>query len=302
MAARDSLTYKPIALNTHAFMPSIHWAEHQRLMPTQGGFRRLYDGELMYVHAGSIQVEFADNGEQILYEAGDLLVLAPGSRHRIAIVQNAHLLGIHFDLYDELDLDAVGGDMVVVENQVSEYYFCGWPVQADGAPALARCYRSIPQNISAWMEELHVENKIQRPGYQTACRGYMQLIITALLRLQQDMKRSLAPAYGEALLKLVQELHQNMHASHTNSDMAQRLNISEDYFIRLFKQQFDQSPQQYLQHIRHQAAKRYLRETDFKIEQIGALVGYEDLQNFSHAFKKWQGVSPRAYRKLFSIL
>ncbi|WP_173193024.1 helix-turn-helix domain-containing protein [Paenibacillus alginolyticus] len=98
------------------------------------------------------------------------------------------------------------------------------------------------------------------------------------------------------------ELQQNIHLPYTNKTMAQRINVSEDHFIRLFKQVFDLSPQKYLQDLRHQAAKRYLRETDLKIEYIGVLVGYDDLHNFSHIFKKWQVISPLNYRKLFRII
>ncbi|MBP1989458.1 helix-turn-helix domain-containing protein [Paenibacillus eucommiae] len=303
IASNASTPCNNVPLDTDAFVPSVHWAEHQRIPSQQGGFRRLYDGELMYVYSGSMAVEFQDTEQRLVYHAGDLLVLPPAVRHRTIVLPPgpAHLLGIHFDLYDELDLEIVG-DMVVVEANVCSDYFCRWPVLPDGSPAFSRCYRSIPKPIASWMEELQLEQKIQRPGYQTASQGYMQLILTALLRLQQDMNRSIAPAYQSALLKLVEQWHQNLHLPYTNTAMAHRLNISEDYYIRLFKLQFDKSPQQYLMHIRHQAAKRYLRETDYKIEQIGALIGYDDLHNFSHAFKKWQGVSPRAYRNMFQIV
>ena len=37
-------------------------------------------------------------------------------------------------------------------------------------------------------------------------------------------------------------------------------------------------------------------------EAIGRRLGYDSLHHFSHVFKRRQGVSPREYRKMCSIL
>ena len=53
-----------------------------------------------------------------------------------------------------------------------------------------------------------------------------------------------------------------------------------------------------LAEIRFGLAKEYL-STDLAIEKIAELTGYSEAANFSHAFKRWAGVSPRQYRQLF---
>jgi len=292
--------------NPNELSPSVHWAEHQYLPPVMGKFRRLYDCELMYVYSGKIIVTFEDMAEPVHYEAGDLLVLPPAVHHRIEIVSQpeslVHLLGVHFDLYDELDI-AFERDMVVAEDDFHPERFCYWPFHENsGSPVFARCYRSIPPDIVKAMEDIAGENKIKKSGYQVACRGFMLLIVTAIIRLQQDNKRSVTAFYRNQLLDLINELQQNIRMPCPNAEMAARLNVSEDHFIRIFKMTFDLSPQQYIQHMRHQAAKRLLRETAHSIQHIGEQVGYEDIHNFSHAFKKWQGISPREYRNTHSIL
>ncbi|WP_054027678.1 AraC family transcriptional regulator [Bacillus sp. FJAT-28004] len=290
-------------IDTRAFAPSIHWAEHQNIPPVQGLTRRLYDGELMYVYMGCIAVHFEDSAEPITFYSGDLLILPPAVKHRIVTMTspNVRLLGIHFDLYDELDIE-FDGDMVVSERQVKEESFCFWPNTADGRLVFARCYRSVPQEIVRLMEDISRSYQISKSDSFLVCRGYMQLILATLLSLPHESERQSSSAYEKLLFGLKVELQQNIHLPYTNKTMAQRLNVSEDHFIRLFKQTFDMSPQKYLQDLRHQAAKRYLRETDYKIEYIGGLVGYDDLHNFSHIFKKWQGISPLNYRKSFRII
>lgn len=287
-------------LNVRDFAPSVHYAEYQRLSPAPGYKRRLYDSELMYVYSGSIRVHFEDEPSPTSLFAGDLLVLPPAVEHRIELAgtPDTRLLGLHFDLYDEFEIE-FEHDLVVKNEDMREAQFCCWPVTASGNPVFARCYRAVPQEFVFGMEGAAESFHASHATASLACRGYMQLALAALLGLPPEPQRQRVTAYQKRLLELKAELQMSLHLPHTNKSIARTLNVSEDYFIRLFKQSFGESPQKWLQKLRHQAAKRYLLETDDKIEQIGAKVGYDDLHNFSHIFKKWQGISPQQYRKLF---
>jgi AraC-like DNA-binding protein len=48
---------------------------------------------------------------------------------------------------------------------------------------------------------------------------------------------------------------------------------------------------------RFQAATRLLEDTEAKITDIAFELGYGDPSNFTHAFHRWAGVSPRNYRR-----
>jgi AraC-like DNA-binding protein len=43
-------------------------------------------------------------------------------------------------------------------------------------------------------------------------------------------------------------------------------------------------------------AKRYLAERDLPVTEIAWLLGYSDLSSFTHAFKRWTGMTPRQFR------
>jgi AraC-like DNA-binding protein len=51
-----------------------------------------------------------------------------------------------------------------------------------------------------------------------------------------------------------------------------------------------------LDEVRLQMAHEYLAETALPLSEISGLLGYTEPGNFSHAFKRWTGVSPRTYR------
>ena len=54
---------------------------------------------------------------------------------------------------------------------------------------------------------------------------------------------------------------------------------------------------QVLAEMRKTLAEQELNNTDRRISEIAAMVGYLDPTVFSRAFKRWTGVSPREFRK-----
>ncbi|GGD53463.1 hypothetical protein GCM10010911_08790 [Paenibacillus nasutitermitis] len=296
---------KPRRLEWPHLCPSVHWAQIQRPFPGPGKYRTLYDFELIYVFQGELLIHFNDEIAPIPVGAGDLLLLSSAMRHRIELLADphTHLLGIHFDFFNEQTVLAEQ-DLTVREDKIDPERFCSIPVMGEGHPVFGAHYESVPYEMVEWMERIVEEHAKGRgnPGYELACRGLMLLIFTQLLSLDTKSSRpNLHSGYQGKIKELAVEMEIRPGAPWANAEMAGRFNVSEDHFIRLFKDIVGMSPRKYLQFIRHREAKKMLRETDMKIELIGRQLGYEDLHNFSKVFKKWQGISPRAYRKL-SIL
>lgn len=52
-----------------------------------------------------------------------------------------------------------------------------------------------------------------------------------------------------------------------------------------------------LDELREQKAKKFLLNNQLSITEIGFLLGFQDTSNFSKAFKKWTGCSPKEYRE-----
>ncbi len=56
-----------------------------------------------------------------------------------------------------------------------------------------------------------------------------------------------------------------------------------------------------LEEVRFQLAKEYLQDTKLPLSEIADLLGYTEPGNFSHAFRRWSGRSPRAHRNHHSL-
>lgn len=79
-------------------------------------------------------------------------------------------------------------------------------------------------------------------------------------------------------------------------ELARRMNYSEPYFCKLFKQYFDQNFTAYLTEYRIAEAKKLLEQTTFNIKDVGKAVGYSDSNYFTKVFKRITGQSPTEYR------
>lgn len=77
--------------------------------------------------------------------------------------------------------------------------------------------------------------------------------------------------------------------------IAEKLNVSSRTLRRRLQEE-GSSYRDLLNEIRFSVAKEYLQTTSMSVEEIAELLGYSDPGNFTHAFKRWSGESPRDYR------
>jgi two-component system response regulator YesN len=78
---------------------------------------------------------------------------------------------------------------------------------------------------------------------------------------------------------------------------AQLANLSYGYFGELFKKETGKCFREYLREKRIERARFLLDNTGKEIKEIYLSVGYKDIQNFYHDFKKRTGLTPRKYRR-----
>lgn len=83
-------------------------------------------------------------------------------------------------------------------------------------------------------------------------------------------------------------------------DLASRLAISRRNFDRRFAKATGNSPKEYLQRVKVEAAKKELEKGRKTISEVMDTVGYNDDKAFRDVFKKITGLSPLEYRSKYS--
>ncbi len=105
------------------------------------------------------------------------------------------------------------------------------------------------------------------------------------------------PHPDEEIIQIQHWLESNYQRSVQLSVLANQFNLSMRSFNRRFKNALDQTPNEYLQKVRINAAKDLLQNTNLAINEIADKVGYPDPSHFSCLFKKHLNSTPLAYRK-----
>ena len=98
-------------------------------------------------------------------------------------------------------------------------------------------------------------------------------------------------------LQSVEYIHKHYNEDISVKQLSAMESISPSYYRRVFKDKMGISPQDYITNQRINAACFYLVGSRSSVEEISALVGYQDQFYFSRIFKKNTGFSPQQYRK-----
>ena len=87
-------------------------------------------------------------------------------------------------------------------------------------------------------------------------------------------------------------------ASFSLSELSEQVEYSATYINRCLREETGYSFIQYVSMLRIARAKELLVNTDDKIKDIVAQVGYQDMASFTRKFKEYEGVTPMEYRNI----
>jgi AraC-like DNA-binding protein len=129
-----------------------------------------------------------------------------------------------------------------------------------------------------------------------------QLETTAVLALltltgAMDMLHTSEKEDGMTLMIRVYAFLETHYAQGELSELAEQLSMELHQLSRRIKNETEHTYTELLQEKRLARASELLRETDWTVPEISAMVGYENMSYFHRIFQKKYGVTPGKYRK-----
>lgn len=204
-------------------------------------------------------------------------------------------------------------DVAVLKNRVAQQDFVATAMYTlanalTGGKIYAECVRfchgktaysdEYERAFQATIEFNHSRNELQ---FDSALLN--EPLLTSFpeyhVQVQQLAKERLKNMVGEQSLgsKVVDYIDTTLGGTATQlEDVAEHFNMTPRTLQRKLKQeQFSFAGLR--DHCRHERALRELSDVRIDIDEIAEHLGFSDTSNFYHAFKRWEGVSPGAYRK-----
>ncbi|WP_179215818.1 AraC family transcriptional regulator [Paenibacillus sp. MY03] len=97
--------------------------------------------------------------------------------------------------------------------------------------------------------------------------------------------------------QIIQYLERNISSKITLDDLCDHFNISRTQINILFKRSVGIGIIAYLNQMKIEHAKKYIREESFNLTEISNLLGYSSVHYFSRHFKKTVGMTPSEYAR-----
>lgn len=98
--------------------------------------------------------------------------------------------------------------------------------------------------------------------------------------------------------KAIEYVYEHYHEKLSLCALARHLQINQCYLSSLFRQETGMTFSQFVNQVRVEKSKEYLRQTDNSILDIALEVGFSNQNYFATVFKKFTGMTPNEYRTL----
>ena len=253
-----------------------------------------------------------EEGERVLLEAGDLVLIPHGAEHVLAdapesptptvdeVVERAGFTGTgalvhggedeagaptrlicgHFEFDERFDHPLL--------NQLPPSIVIRWADRLEGA-ALEHMFSFITDEVGAG-----------RPGHEAVVRRLSEVLFVQAVRFWADSADPtgvLSALTDPQLAPALQAIHADPADRWTLDRLARKAALGRSAFAARFREIMGTTPHRYLTEWRLQGARRLLAESNLTLERIALQTGYDSAASFSRAFSKDMGTSPGAYRK-----
>jgi two-component system response regulator YesN len=149
------------------------------------------------------------------------------------------------------------------------------------------------ENKLPWLNELislrnKVENEMNLNFAQERIMQFIESISEYVIKHKRERK---------AAHEIRDYLDQNFTRKQSLQKLSDTYFLSKEHISKIFKEEFGMNLFEYITELKIEKAKLMLSANQAKVREIAEELGFNDESHFSKTFKKYTGLSPRAYRE-----
>lgn len=276
--------------------PFVRQSGDDRRPPWYIGDRRLFDYLLVYIAQGHGVFSLDDEFSPV--KSGDLFWIPPDTVHSMRGTSRVmHCLYLHFDLYYEPSRSHWNAVIPAGLIDLSPWPERIHPPVDDPQFAAWRGLLSYTGNrmeLEELMRRIHLEHR-RGQGHSLCLSGMM-------LELLELLSHHTGNPSGDGYHQRTMDdaavyIRTNAVKIPSVGAVAARFGFSDSHFRRLFQRRHGLAPSELLQQCRIKTACELLFYGSENISEVAVRCGFNSIYNFSRAFKRITGLSPRSYRR-----
>ncbi|MBR5632730.1 MAG: helix-turn-helix transcriptional regulator [Clostridia bacterium] len=158
----------------------------------------------------------------------------------------------------------------------------------------------VHASLARLIEDAYLEYSLKDVCYKLPIRAGIYFMVTALLRYycgSKDEQDRIVYHNVMRLRPVITYISENFKDKIYIEKLADMINVSPDYFTKMFKDSIGKTPIEYINGLRVNYSMRLLATTDMSMAEIAEDIGFCNPNDVHKIFKQYMGVSPLQYRK-----
>lgn len=111
------------------------------------------------------------------------------------------------------------------------------------------------------------------------------------------MRNTTESIYNQKVNQIIDYISANLHTPLQLDSIAGKMNVSQRQLLRIMRSRLNESLYSYIARQRIERAVLYMQTDEINLKKLSEMVGYDNPQSFSKAFRKQMGISPKTYIK-----
>lgn len=235
------------------------------------------DFQLIYIASGKGHFYFGNTKKETIVHSGNMVLYRPKEpqKYKYYSEDQTEVYWVHFT---GSNVNNILRSYGLTEDK--KVFFCG------SAPDYQNLFRAMI-------------NELQMCGeyYPEMLEMYLRQMLIKLQRYFKNYIKVDNSRTTETIDTAISYFSEHYSESINIEDYAKKIHVSTSWFIRNFKLCTGSTPMQYILQKRICNAEALLLNTQYNINEIAQIVGYDNPLYFSRVFKRMKGLSPSEYRK-----
>lgn len=153
-------------------------------------------------------------------------------------------------------------------------------------------------SLNIFLERMNALQIPRETDFAFLCKTSMWItdLLTEMVVFLLDSKTR-KDAIPDYLLEIHDMFEHHYHKNYTLDDLEETYSVSKYRICREFSHYYQESPIQFLNHIRIENAKKLLLTTQSSVHEVGNMVGIPNTNHFINLFKRETGATPLAFKQ-----